>query len=410
MSATENIALITEGINEIRTELASAREERKTINADLDTLRALEAKIDGLEAKHDAYVAAKEANEEGFLAPGAKPYDPVTGKGFSLSRACNAFQMGAKNADEWAKAGAAEEYDILEQCKLFSWQQKDQGMMTDSTGGFAVPENLVPGLLELLQANTIFNAATIGCFEMPAVPGTMKFNRVATGYTPSAQAAEGDAYTESTMTIEQINLEPKVLSVYCEASRLLLANNVAGADAWITRQLAKDASITHDQWVLRGTGSNGQPLGLLNDPDIGTAAVSATADFDEIEDIRLAVATANGIMGTKMAWAMHPAMESQIRFAASGVTNVDMVRMSRTEGPNSPLIGHPVYLSTNFSATTDADSIVFGAWDELIIANFSGYMIESSDHYKFQNGLRAFALSKYMDTHRLQPGAFCKAT
>ena len=403
MTATEALKTLTKGIEEIKGELVEMREFRATVESTTEERSAQESTIEDLSTRLKAMEEKQNELQEDFFAPGAKKFDPTTGKGFSIARAINAHVRG-----DWSNA--PEEKDVLDQCKLFSSQQKGQGMQVDSTGGFAVPENLVPELIQRLEANTVFNAANIGCFEMPAVPGTMKFNRIASGFTAAPQAAEGDQITESTMAIEQIELMPKTIAAYCTASNLLLANNTAGADAWIQMRLARDGALIHDQYVLRGTGNSGQPLGLLNDPDILTSGVSSTVTFDEVEGIRLAVANANGIMGTKMGWAAHPSMLSAIRLSASGVTNVDMARLAMSESATMPLIGYPVYESTQFSATTDADSIVFGAWDMLIIANFSGFMITKSDHAVFNQDECAFRLIKYMDTHRLQPSAFCKAS
>jgi len=403
MTATNNLAQIEAQLKEITAKHGQVLEIRQTVDAAEAARKSLETTIEGMATQIKGLEEARDHNKQ-FFAPGAMPFDPNTGKGFSMAR----FVKGVMSKD-WT--GSQYEYDVLKSCNLLPGSyQKAQGIQVDSTGGFALPENLVPGLIALLQTNTVFNAANIGVMEMPGVPGTMKFNRIGAGFTPGTQASEGGTLTDSTMTIQQIELAPKTLYTLVKCSNLMLANNEAGAEMWINAQISRDMAIARDRWVLRGTGSSGEPLGLLNDPDIGSESVAdPLITYAEIEAIRLAVANANGIMGNKMAWAGSPTMLSNCRLAPSGLAGVDVVRLSRGEAANSPMIGYPVFESNNFTASTGADALVFGDWSRVIVANFSGLMIAASKDRYFDTDETGFRAIEYMDTHRLQPSAFAKS-
>ena len=399
MSATLNLEKIEQKLDALTEQHKAALEFRQAFDLAETERKSTEETIATLQEEITQLKEAKKHNEQ-FFAPGAKPFDPKTGKGFNLARA--AMANSTKN---WSNA--QEEYDVLKECGLLAGMyQKAQGIQVDSTGGFAIPEDMVPGLIEKLQTNTIFNAQNIGIMEMPGVPGTMKFNRIDTATTPAPQASEGDTIAASTMTIKQISLEPKTIAALVKCSNPMLANNQAGANVWIQAQIARDMAILKDQYVLRGTGAAGQMLGILNDPDIGTSSVTdPVVTYDELEAIPLVVANANGIMGNKMAWAASPTMLSKTRFSVSAT--VDMVRMSHTAAADTALIGYPTYESNNFSAATGAGAIIFGAWDMFVLANFSGLMITSASGRYYEEDQTAFRAIQYMDGAALQPGAFC---
>jgi HK97 family phage major capsid protein len=377
----EQQATLAEQFAEFRSAYQAATEEDKASLA--KTLDSIQAKM--------AEVEKTIADNEEHIVPGAEPFNPETGKGFSIARACNALRVG-----DWSNAEY--EQDVI----------RTMGSQVDASGGFLVPENLAPGLIELLQARSVFTSAQ-GITEMPG-NGHMPFNRIAAGVTPEAVASEGSSITASDLTIEQFTLTPKTIAARIKVANQLMEMSPVAAETFITMQASKDLALLRDQYILRGTGSSGQPLGLLNDPDIGSFAVSATPTYQELLGALEDIAVANAYVPS-CAWWMHPTQRTLVQMAP-GATNVDVERRALTSGLPQALLGHAFHLTTQFSATSDANSMVFGDPACILVANFKGLEVRVSDvaDDAFQKDETHVRLIQRFDTHRIQPSAFTVAS
>jgi len=387
MSAIENIEKLTTAVEAMEINFTKAQADLQT--AATEDKAAIEKRLDEIVESIAAAAEAKRENEK-FLVDGGDEFDPVTGKGFSMARCIQSIVT-----KDWSKAEY--EQDII----------KTMGMQTDSGGGFLVPENLVPGLIEMLQRRTIFNGATLGLTELPGVGGAMHFNRVASGTTISSIASEGDAIPASDLSIEQFSLEPKTCGVRVKVHNLMLENAPAAAESWFTMQASRDMAIKSDLLVLRGSGSSGEPLGLMNDPDIGSFTTSSGAvTYVQLVDALGDLMVAEAYFGN-LGWAVHPTQRLEM-MVAPGATNVDVERRSLSAGPEQAVLGHKIETSTAFAAATGANSGVFGAWDQALIANFKGLEIRVSDvaDDAFSQDETHIRLIKRFDTHRVQPSAF----
>jgi HK97 family phage major capsid protein len=387
MTATQNLELLLPKLEETIKNFDAARAEFQT-TSEADKIEITKT-LDGIKADISEMQSTVKENEA-YFAPGAEPFNPETGGGFSLARAVNAVRT--KN---WGKAEY--EQDVI----------KTMGMQTDAGGGFLVPENLAPGLIELLQARSIFNGAVLGVTELPGVGGAMKFNRVKTGVTVGMASSEGDTIAASDLAIEQFSLEPKTAAVRVKMSNLMLESAPAAAEMWFTTQAARDMAIKCDNLFLNGTGASGEPLGLLNDPDIGSfTTASGAITYLQLLDALGDLMAANAYFG-RLGWAVHPTQRLEM-LAAPGTTSVDVERRTLSAGVDQTTLGHPTEVSTAFAATTGANSGVFGAWDQSVIANFKGLEIRVSDEASdaFEKDETHVRLIKRFDTHRIQPSAF----
>jgi HK97 family phage major capsid protein len=389
MSAQENLDKLAVAVKSIGEDIAVFKDEFQTAAA--SDKNEIEKKLDEMNSTLAQFREAQTENEK-YTQTGGKAFDPKTGEGFSMARAINAVKT--KN---WSNAEY--EQDII----------KTMGMQTDAGGGFLVPETLTPGLIGLLQARTIFNSATIGVTEMPGVGGAMKFNRIGTPITVGTIKQEGDVIPASDLTIKQFSLEPKTAAVRVKIHNLMLENAPAAAEQWFTMQASRDMAIKCDSLFLLGDGSEGEPLGILNDPDIGSftttsGAVTYLQLVDALGDIMLADAYFGNLN-----WATHPTQRLEM-LVAPGDTDVQVERHSLSAGPAGEVLGHPIHTTTTFGAATGANSGIFGAWDQSIIADFKGLEIRVSQEADdaFGKDETHIRLIKRFDTHRVQPSAFTK--
>ena len=107
--------------------------------------------------------------------------------------------------------------------------------------------------------------------------------------------AEGESSPTDNATIESVVAVP-----HCAAARLALSRKVRNqaredVEAAVLRELQQCVAATLEAGFLTGTGSNSQPLGLLNTPGIGTESFAgAVPTFAELEAMVSTYAAANG--------------------------------------------------------------------------------------------------------------------
>ena len=148
-----------------------------------------------------------------------------------------------------------------------------------SAGGYLVGAQTAP-VADLLRPWSVTASAGITVLPIPAETlgdGNLVIPKTSTGMTAYWINGESPPITQSDPTIGTLTLSHKTGGVYTKYSRLLARmGNVA--DALLQREMLSTIGGLLDSAVLNGTGSGGQPLGIINTPGIYTDAVAATFD------------------------------------------------------------------------------------------------------------------------------------
>ncbi len=371
MSATADLVRSIEG--QVKTATDAIDRDRAEWNAtrasEREERERLETRLKGLE---DLTVQIQENLEEKrrTMLPGSEPGARASDR-FSLARACIAI-----NNRDWS--GAELEKEVFDNMKA-----KAMSSGVDSAGGFIVPDEAIPQVIEALKAQIV--ALQLGARELPATGSPIMIPRISTSVSANWMTGENTTITASDLGLEQIEMSPKSL-----AARVILANQLLemsrpAADSVVEEDLVSQLAIGMDKGVIEGTGQTGQPRGIIEDQNVLTEAISATITFTELQGFPDALAVANSLRG-KLGWAMHPSMYTQLmQITSSGTdqtaawTSTDIVRHIVTESAPTSILGYPFATTTSFTATTDADSIIFGNWDDVLIAIWGGLRLKASD-------------------------------
>ncbi|XAH21638.1 phage major capsid protein [Xylophilus sp. GW821-FHT01B05] len=144
---------------------------------------------------------------------------------------------------------------------------------TDSSGGYAVPSIVMPGILEaLMPASALLQA---GAGIVPLDNGAKKFTFAAVDSVPTAawRLENGDVQ-ESEPTFRAVTAAPKSLAFYFKVSRELLAD-AGNMTAALTLAIAQAFAKELDRAGLRGSGTEPEPRGILNTPGVQVVANGA---------------------------------------------------------------------------------------------------------------------------------------
>lgn len=361
---------------------------------------AIEDRIKGLE---DGIVELRSQIEEKSREslPGCEP-GADEGRSFSLARACRAIMTR-----DWDAAGFEKEvFDNMRQRAMSSG--------SDAAGGFIVPDEAIPQVIEKLKANVV--AFQLGAREIPATGAPILIPRVGTSVTANWMTGENQTITASDLGLQQIELTPKSLAARTILSNQLMELSNPAADSIIEDDMASQLAIGLDKGILEGSGASGQPLGIINDANVLTEAISATITFTELVGFVDALAVANSLRG-RLGWAMHPSTFTQLMLlksenASAGTPSLDVGRHVVTESAPTSILGYPYATTTSFTTATGADCLVFGNWDDVLVAMWGGLRLRASDtsddaFSKDQTHIRGIMR---VDTALRHPESFCRAT
>lgn len=273
-------------------------------------------------------------------------------------------------SDELAKRFGKEARGIFMPMNL---QTRDLTKGTDSAGGFLVPEqHLSNEFIDRLKANSVCVQAGARVMQSE---GDLVIPRLASGADNVAFVAEGNAPTESALTFEQVSLSPKGLRGYVDISRILANNSSPDAEQIVRDDLIGTFAEKIDQVCIEGGASN-EPNGVIADTNVPVVAIGTNGGaitYAKLIDMHKSVMENNASFSAPK-FLINPATDAKLRqtLKSSGDTSSNFIL-----GEDNRILGYDVLMSTNVPSDltkgtgTSLSAILFGSFDQMLIANFS---------------------------------------
>jgi HK97 family phage major capsid protein len=268
---------------------------------------------------------------------------------------------------------------------------------TATAGGFLVPTK-TSALEALLTGEEL---ADLGVNVRGGFSGPMTVPRVAGMPTPVWLAVEGGTITETQPSLGSIGLTPKSLAIRIESSRqLILQSGVDVANAVVGPAAGEQLRRTTFGAVFSGSGTAGQPTGLVNTAGIGT--VSGTSlGATGLRSMLRRVLDAGG-------------REQSIRFVADPTTAELLGSREFSAGSGLPcwhagqVLGRPAIASNLVPANTVwcGDFSRANVW----LFDADGAGLEADPYSGWASGIVAFRMIVAMDFSFSPAAAFCVAT
>jgi HK97 family phage major capsid protein len=286
---------------------------------------------------------------------------------FSLFKALYAIATG-----DWSQAQF--EADVFR-------QTRDMATSPDSSGGYLVPAQAIPELIEMLRAEAV--AFQMGATLLDNLTGSPVELPKQTGGATAYWVGENEALTGSDAALGQLQLTPKSVGALVKLSNRLLRLSNPSAEAMVRADVARVISLAIDLATLRGTGANGQPTGIANTSGINTKAWNTNSpNFDLFYEMEYELAIDNALRG-KLGFVFHPCVKrsiSKLKVAQySGDTGGEYIIRPMDANALTSYIGYPFTTTTqipiNLGTGTNETEVYFGNWQELIVAQWAGIEI-----------------------------------
>jgi HK97 family phage major capsid protein len=293
-------------------------------------------------------------------------------KRFSLMRAINALaNPHDRAAQEAAKfefecsAAAAKQYGRAAQGIMLpaevmkTWKRDlnsadDSALFTDDFRG--------NDFIDVLRNQSSVMRA--GARLLNGLSGDVKIPKKTAGASAAWIASEGGASSESEMTVGSVSMTPKTLGAHTDITRQLMIQSSMDVEALVRDDLAQALALAIDLAGLEGSGSSGQPTGILNASGVTevTNFAGVNPTFAEAVSLETAVANANALSGS-LAYILPSAMYGALKTTEKASGTAQFV-----VEPGGTINGYNALISNQGTA----GNCYFGNFQDLLVGFFGG--------------------------------------
>ena len=250
-----------------------------------------------------------------------------------------------------------------------------------TTGGNLVATDLLDqDFIEFLRNRSVMIAA--GVSVMTGLQGNVAIPRrsgVSSTYYLSTQSTQ---ITQSESTFDQVTMTPKNLAALSKYSRQTLLQATPGIEQLVRNDLVDGINVAMDLGILNGTGSSGQPTGIMQTSGIGSVAIGTNGGAITMEtlvnleteltidNVPVDRSSINYITNAKVMGAL-----KKLRAGGSTTTdgpflvNDNLVAIGRGGTP-SVINGYPVYVTNQVPSNLTKGSSS-GVCSAVLIGDFS---------------------------------------
>lgn len=277
-------------------------------------------------------------------------------------------------------------------------EKRDLVVGTDTAGGHTVQTDLGE-LIPALRPNLLVEQ--MGARMLTGLQGDVKLPRN-NGVGSAAWEGEQDTTAETTPTFDSISLSPNRLAAFTQYSKKLLAQSSISVESFVRQDLELAIRIAVDSAAINGSGSGDQPTGILNTSGIGSVVGGtngAVPTFGNLVDLETEVNIDNALMGS-LGYLSTPGIKGLLK-----QTKIDAGSGMFIMGQDSrELNGYRAGFSTQVPSTLTkgtADSIchaiIFGNFDDLIVANWAGVDIVVDPYTRAKDATVQVIINSFWD-------------
>jgi HK97 family phage major capsid protein len=193
---------------------------------------------------------------------------------------------------------------------------------------------------------------------------------------------EGADVTQAEATFGTVAMTPKTVGSRSQMTRQMMLQGTPDIELLARNDLTQVLALAIDAAAISGTGSSGQPRGILNQSGIGAVAMgtngAAFTNIDPLIDLETLVATANADFGS-LAYLTNPNQVGKLKKLKDTTNNYLWNGYEAAVGAAVPgsingyNVGRSVQVPANLTKGTSngiCSAAIFGNWSDLIIGQW----------------------------------------
>lgn len=247
-----------------------------------------------------------------------------------------------------------------------------------TTGGTLVATNLLASeFIEVLRNKA--RVVQLGARMLTGLVGNVDIPRQ-TSQTATYWVTEGADVTEAEAAFDKISLSPKTIGARSQITRNMMMQSTPDIEMIVRNDLATVLALGIDLAALSGSGTSGQPTGILNTSGIGSVvggAAGAAITLDHIIALETSVTSSNApednlayLTNAKAIGALKTLKSTTGQYLWTNSPN------GQRSGTPGEINGYTVARSNQVSSTgskggtNNLSTVVFGNWSELLIGEW----------------------------------------
>lgn len=399
-------------ISEIRQELTQAAEAARNVDrSDKEACEKAIEKVNELIRELNAAQAA-EAAAQALAERSFQEKEKAAGRSFSIVKFLRELSEGnltglekdaaEMGAEEYRRLGLAQQGTVLPACFLRASSGQNAAVAAD--GGNLV-ETASAHYMNDLKERLIVNQ--LGATVLTDLVGTVPF--ISSNNFTGGWGAEGDEASIEKVAFTKVNLVPHRNWVAGTISKDLLRQTSKDVENLIKNKLMSCHAEMIDKAAFTGTGSNGQPTGILNTSGVskvsgGTNGAAPT--WKNVVALETAVNSENANRG-KLGYATNAKVVGTLKTTekATGTARF-LIEDGKT------LNGYPMEWSNLVPSNltkgsgTALSALIFGNWEDLVVAAWGGIDIVIDPYTSARKAEINMVLNAWNDVKVVEPKSF----
>ena len=233
---------------------------------------------------------------------------------------------------------------------------------------------------------------------------------IVTGGADAAWVAEEAAASKQKPEYNKAVLSPKRLQVLQGITYDLLHQSTKDVDRLIMADMVKAHASALDAAIFAGSGSSGQPTGVLNNAGINVVAIGTNGGaitYANLVKMETEVGIDNGLLDNTLAYVSNAKVQGALKTIPQ-IAGYPVYLLN-----DGKVNGYPFYMSnaipsnlTKGSAEEVCSAALFGPWSEVIVGGWGGLQFIVDPYSAKQNGVLEISAAAYHDVLVRHPEAF----
>ena len=246
----------------------------------------------------------------------------------------------------------------------------------------------------------------LGVRYLDGLQGNIAF---VTGGADAAWVAEEAAASKQKPTYAKKVMAPKRLQVRQGVTYDLMHQSSKALDDLILDDMVKAHAVALDAAIFTGSGSSGQPTGVLSAANVNSIAIDTHGGpltYNLLVQMETEVGIDNGLLDDTLAYVSNAKVQGKLKTIPQ-IAGYPYYLMN-----DGKVNGYPFFMSngipSNLGTGSAFSAAIFGNWSEVLVGSWGGMQLIVDPYTAKAEGVLEISAAAYHDVLVRTPQAFCK--
>ena len=247
----------------------------------------------------------------------------------------------------------------------------------------------------------------LGVRYLDGLQGNIAF---VTGGADAAWVAEEGSASKQKPAYSKAVMSPKRLQVFQGVTYDLMHQSSKALDNLIMEDMVKAHAVALDAAIFAGSGSSGQPTGVLAASGVNSITIDASnggpLTHDLLVQMETEVGIDNGLLDDTLAYVSNAKVQGKLKTIPQ-IAGYPYYLMN-----DGKVNGYPFFMSngipSNLGTGSAFSAAIFGNWSEVLVGSWGGMQLIVDPYTAKAEGVLEISAAAYHDVLVRTPQAFCK--